>query len=587
MCFALRHAHCSKVLTHTVITLLVLGILVGFAASTATAGTLADVRGNDALSDGQIRELCDGMAWTEAGQQQALRRVQDAYIQSGFLFASLRFEMVSADSAFVLLVDEGPRPRFGKIRVTGAEHFSERTILQTLHAEHGRPYSSESLQQGIDELLERYDHEGFPFAQVWVDSMQLEPASAQVTMSLYIVEGGVRSLTAVEVEGDTETKEELIVKLSGLSVGGPYNGAKLRESYMRLASTGIFDEVAYPTVQMSPDGDGVQALLRVVEPEKRHSFSGAFGYADREVDQEKILSGFISLELNNIGGTLKDLNVFWRNDGAGRSETRLGFQQRFFLGRRLSLGLSLEQVGLDTLYTWQSVGVESSMPVGRLLGGLLSLDVAANGDRNTFSTGPFSNSLRWRLRGGYTYVLGDQRYGSFVRAMNRVTFARKELKLREDGPDGNVEQTILELGGEAATILGRNLQLVTRLNYRSIESPEAFVPLSEQYYVGGAATLRGYRENQFHGRRVAWSQFELLMGRDRRENGYLFVDGGYILQEAVRADSTVARSEIYRAGYGFGLRTQSPVGNIDISFGVGQKMSLRQTKVHVLLNRRF
>ncbi|MEJ2722950.1 MAG: BamA/TamA family outer membrane protein, partial [bacterium] len=104
---------------------------------------------------------------------------------------------------------------------------------------------------------------------------------------------------------------------------------------------------------------------------------------------------------------------------------------------------------------------------------------------------------------------------------------------------------------------------------------------------GGAGTIRGYRENQYHGRRTAYARTELRVGGSNLENGYLFVDGGYVFQEFRGADGEVMNPEVYPVGYGFGLRTQSRIGNIDLSFGIGDKLSLRQTKIHVILNRSF
>ena len=73
----------------------------------------------------------------------------------------------------------------------------------------------------------------------------------------------------------------------------------------------------------------------------------------------------------------------------------------------------------------------------------------------------------------------------------------------------------------------------------------------------------------------------------KEPNGYLFVDGGYVLQETLDSTGLVSQHDEYPVGFGFGLRTASPVGNVDISFGIGDKLSLRQTKVHVILNRNF
>jgi outer membrane protein assembly factor BamA len=150
-----------------------------------------------------------------------------------------------------------------------------------------------------------------------------------------------------------------------------------------------------------------------------------------------------------------------------------------------------------------------------------------------------------------------------------------------------VSQYIFEARLGVTTDLTRNSHGAVEIVYRGIESDEEYVPLSEQFYVGGAGTVRGYRENQFHGRRVGYARSELRLGKSRRENAYLFVDAGYVLEETQDADGLVAAGEEYPIGYGFGLRTESRVGNIDISFGVGEELSLQQTKVHVILNRRF
>jgi outer membrane translocation and assembly module TamA len=40
-------------------------------------------------------------------------------------------------------------------------------------------------------------------------------------------------------------------------------------------------------------------------------------------------------------------------------------------------------------------------------------------------------------------------------------------------------------------------------------------------------------------------------------------------------------------GAGFGLRAESPVGVVTLSFGVGERISLSETRLHVSLSERF
>ncbi len=53
------------------------------------------------------------------------------------------------------------------------------------------------------------------------------------------------------------------------------------------------------------------------------------------------------------------------------------------------------------------------------------------------------------------------------------------------------------------------------------------MPLAEHFRFGGAASLRGYREDEFHGTKAAWSSLEIRIGRPDRSRLYTFYDLGY------------------------------------------------------------
>jgi outer membrane protein assembly factor BamA len=544
-----------------------------------------EVRGSLQLGEEELSRIVSATA--ASGVNAVAKAVQSAYIERGFLAATIRIETQTADSTILLVVDEGAPTLYGSVGVRGVALVSETGAREIVGLRTGDRYDSEALKAGFQKLLEFYDESGYPFTRVWVDSLAFDDRRNRVNLSIYVVEGGLKTIRRVEFEGLEHTRKDLAMKLSGLKAGEPYDGERIRDSYLRLTSSGVFDEVSYPSVRLAQDANGVEALIKVLEPKGRNSASGALGYADREGGSDRVLSGLVRLDLTNMGGSLRDLHVLWKNDGQGRQETRLGFRDRFFLGRRVGLGVTLEQTGLDTLYTWQSLGVESWAPVGRLWGGLVGVRGGAYGDRNTFSQGDASSSLRFRMNGGVEYARGDEDRGMFFDFTTGHTYGRKEMDLRSGNSGGTVSQYTIEVRTRATADIGASAHGMLELVYRGIESSEEFVPLSEQFYIGGAGTVRGYRENQFHGRQVGYARCEIRAGRSRRENGYVFVDAGYVLQETQDASEAVSRKKELPVGFGFGLRTESKLGNVDISFGVGDEISLRQTKVHVILNRTF
>jgi outer membrane protein assembly factor BamA len=539
------------------------------------------VEGNRALSENRILSIL-----RTAPEGRRIHALQEAYLQEGFLRARIEVGHSPVDSTTIVSVYEGARATVASSVVSGATVVSEKDVRTTLLVRPGDRFRPVSLREGVDDLLRRYDNAGHPFAQVWFDSVAFDSVRNQVDIGVTVVEGEARKVSSVRVEGLSRTREDIAVRMTGIETGKPYTARAVETGALRLTSSGLFDQVDAPTIRLARDGSGVDAVLTVSEPRQSHSFSGAVGYAAPEDQaQERILSGLVDLRLRNIGGTLKDLGVFWTNDGVGRSETRIRFRDRFFLGRLLSVNVGLEQIGQRGLYTWQSLGAGMEKPVGRAGKSLLTLGLSGNVDRNVYDTGDLLRS--WRYRGALTasFLRGNRRRTGLIDLRTRFTYASKNNVLRADSTE-YVTQLIIELEGEASASLARLVHVRVVPVYRSIESDELAVPLSEQFYIGGARTLRGYRENQFHSRRVGTLSGELLVGPGRWESGYLFVDVGYVLQETV-VPFGLLREDLWPVGFGFGFRTGSRVGNIDLSFGMGEEISLQQTKVHVLLMQNF
>jgi hypothetical protein len=516
-----------------------------------------------------------------------VRALQEEYLRAGRLFAVLSVNL-EADSTWTVVVDEGGPALVRRARVAGVSHYPAAAVRDELGLAPGSAFDPRRLTARIEALLSRYDAAGYPFVQVWVDSVGVDADSAAVDIALTVVEGAPRTVQAVVVEGLRKTRPELAARIAGVETGVPYRAQLLEDAYLRMVASGVFTDVGDPTVRMSAGVDGVDVVLKVDEPQRSHSFAAALGYASADENTDRVLSGFVQLDLVNIGGSLKDFGASWNNDGAGRNETHIHYRDRLFLGRRLALGLRLEQIGQDTLYTWQSAGIEAERGLGRVAGTLLGFSLAGFGDRNVFSEGDLLRSSRWRARTGASAMWGSDRAGSYARLAAAVAFAFKHNTWRADTTGvADIRQTIYDGTLGLMIPAWRSLHVAVDARVDWLESGEDLVPLSEQFTIGGARTVRGYRENQFHGRRVAYARNELRLGRSSREGFYAFVDGGYVRQETAQPDGTIRVDGTGLTGYGFGVRSLSRAGRLDLSFAVSDGISLRSTKVHVLLEQNF
>ena len=112
------------------------------------------------------------------------------------------------------------------------------------------------------------------------------------------------------------------------------------------------------------------------------------------------------------------------------------------------------------------------------------------------------------------------------------------------------------------------------------------VEQSDLFRLGGSNTLRGYREGQFLGSRVAWSNLEYRLLTGQRSYAFGFFDFGYILLPD-RPSAGLVKQETNKAGYGAGIRLDTPLGLIGISLAFGEGDTFSTAKLHLRLMNEF
>jgi len=107
------------------------------------------------------------------------------------------------------------------------------------------------------------------------------------------------------------------------------------------------------------------------------------------------------------------------------------------------------------------------------------------------------------------------------------------------------------------------------------------------YPLGGAESLRGYREQQFRTPRYALLRLEHGW-RVADGDVFLFLDQALFRQaQATFSDSTGGSETLYRAGYGFGAWLPTSVGRAGLVLGWGQGDGPLDAKLHLTLRSQF
>jgi outer membrane protein insertion porin family len=109
---------------------------------------------------------------------------------------------------------------------------------------------------------------------------------------------------------------------------------------------------------------------------------------------------------------------------------------------------------------------------------------------------------------------------------------------------------------------------------------------SDLFRLGGTNSLRGYRENQFLGSRVLWSNLEYRLLLTRRTFAFIFYDTGYY-QRKEEPEKLIEKQEAFNMGYGLGLNVETGIGVLAVSFALAKGDSFSEGKIHFGLINEF
>lgn len=317
------------------------------------------------------------------------------------------------------------------------------------------------------------------------------------------------------------------------------------------------------------------AIILPLEANFRSNFSGAFGYAPG-ANMEPQLTGEIQIHLENLFGTASVAELWWQRKDELSQILSLSYEEPFIWRFNIGAGFTFYQNLQDGLYVRRRTRITGIKPFslwGKWYAGgeRISVTVTPEGDSLGLSDHKINslivenvwerrNSLWNPTKGFYikwTLEIGDYSGGSISKAI----LYRGQTELEIVKPiRKRLNFTLHGLGGYVG--LSRNQK----------------VPQSEQFFVGGASTLRGYREQVFQLNWMFITQFELRYLLNRINRIYLFSDIAILSPEAL---------EYIPISFGFGIQQKTPLGILRLDYAMSRDDRPSEGKIHIRLIGEF
>ena len=507
------------------------------------------------------------------------------YQQKGYYFARIDSfkESVSGNRRTLrFFITEDSPVRIGKIQISGSRAIRLRDILNEMNTRPGRIFRPGQLKEDLSNLVRLYADRGYPLCEIRLETLQIKPVKNAVEIRLKIREGPPGKIATIEIPGNDVAKKRTILRELRLYTGKPFRKKDLDQIQQRLRKLPYLQLAGEPVITW--DSTGAGHLKIPVRKGNMAQFDGTLGYNPPTVFKKGYFTGLIDVNFQNLFGTGRAFSAFWQRKNVRSQEIKLYYKEPWVLNRPVDLDVSFQQRLQDTTF------VRRVWEIGSQINWLESFRFHFKIGRESIlpdSIGEVLFQIRksqaWRASGGFSYDSRDDRlnprhgvfYGTGVDFLRRKTFGR-------GGGTQDIRRTAIDFEGYW-NWFGRQVWAIG-LHGKEVRFPGGDVPVEEQFYLGGSRTLRGYREDQFRGSRIAWSNLEYRYIMGRRSRLFVFLDTGWISN---REKTPHAWRNLFKFGYGFGIRTQTALGIVGLDYGLGEGDTFARGKIHLRIINQF
>jgi outer membrane protein assembly factor BamA len=558
-----------------------------------------DVTGNSAFSDSEYRQwsgISNGLQVFPGMIDSVKSRIAKQLSLRGYLNFKFEDEKVaySPDSQKVDLlinISEGSPTYVRDINIGGLDSIDNK-ITTMFDFQRGNVFNKYDLEENISETLTYLENNGYPFAKIIVSSVDFQKEGRENVADIYLdIKRETRStIDKIEIIGNTSTKDYVITRELRLDSGAVYSQEIIAELPNRLNRLRFFEPVNVPRFYFNSKSQGV--LLIEVKEKQTNNFDGIIGYVPaRNEDEKGYITGLVNISLRNLFGTGRAAAIRWQQFDRNSQELELKYLEPWLLGFPFNINLGLFQRKQDTTYVQRKL--EGALEY------LATEDISASVFIGTEEIIPTENEVPvFKVYNSNVFTTGanlkvdtrDDPYAptSGLFFINSYSFSRKKINGPAQFITPNLE-TRINLQRFALDFEGFYeffKRQVVALGIHGRELRGSFFENSDLFRLGGTNSLRGYREDQFLGSRILWTNFEYRLLLTRRTFAFLFFDTGYYLRES-DAERNILKSEDYLYGYGLGLNIETGLGVLGVSFALGEGDSFSDGKIHFGLINEF
>lgn len=496
------------------------------------------------------------------------RGFYDAVIDS---FSLLRTEKITKVSLFL---NEGKSYSFGKTHMKNSELVEENDLRNF----EGEYINRELIRNEVLRISIELAEKGYPLSKVIANPVIYNSESEnEVDLEIDVEAGELIEINNVLFRGNENTNSSFLLNEMQFKKGMKYNKSWFDRRLSLINRLGYISNAEQ--LGIASDINGSKTLIVNLEESSANRMRGIIGYVpEGSGGSDGYLTGALDFGFGNLFGSGRILNASWNKEDINTEELEISYEEPYPFGKKVKAGFGFSQLVQDSSYVKRNSEVSLKFPFS------FNLVLFASSSREEISVRDFGNKQYGLIDHSILILTGGFIYDDRDYQLNPTSGFYYETSVsttrKKDSRAKSVSGRKLDLKAEYYIALTNRSIFALMLNAYNSRFNQGDVPFSDLFRVGGATSLRGYRENQFRGASVGWINIEYRFITGKVSRLFLFSDVGFIYERQQQGD-------INRYSYGAGIRASTALGQIGIDFGIGQGDSFTNGKIHLSLNGVF
>jgi len=524
---------------------------------------------------------------TSFERDRELRKYIDSYINKGHI--ALSIDSLSDDSLQLdVYINKGPVYKWVVLR-PGAT--MDDFLLKSGFKEdrfRNRNFNLKSLKKLNDNCLVYCENNGYPFAEVKLDSIEIDNNKVKAVLACDKKNRIV--FDSLDMAGNAQVKKSLILNYCGIKKGSPYDESAVKAIDRKMNNL-PFLKLKQPASVMFQENSYV---LKVVAARRDASnFDGILGIAPDNITGKVVITGDVKLKLINAFKAAEQIDLNWKHLDKNSQKLMAGYSQPYLFSTPFGCDYKLDLLQKDTTY----ISVRNKGAVKYLFDGFDHVSLMAelfrsnllnNAAFESMTTLPdYADVSSYMLGMGFQKEVLDFRYNPSKGYTLNLTIEGGDRTIHknpflDEALYNSVKMKSRKYRWEVQSAAyvnpySRNV-LMLGINSGRVFSENLFQ--NELYRLGGAHLLRGFDEESvlasFYA--VATAEYRFLLGEISYLN--LFFDGAYYENYSIN-------NHICDRPYGFGagFTFETKQGVFSISYALGKQfdnpLQFKSGKVHL------